>query len=128
MSLSLSLSLSPSHSLFLPLTLSLSLIFLSYISISGSLRCMHRVAVLLYTIYTSSIHSVFVLNMQILYGLSFFLFLSIMIFVSLEHKSSHKQHSYVYSNNQQCIVWLKIIIFILCQKSLDIKIMFHEDI
>ncbi len=51
-----------------------------------------------------------------------------MIFVSLEHKSSHKQHSYVYSNNQQCIVWLKIIIFILCQKSLDIKIMFHEDI
>ncbi len=38
-------------------------------------------------------------------------------------KSSHKQHSYICSNNQQYIVWVKIIIFLLCQKSLDIKIM-----
>ncbi len=31
-------------------------------------------------------------------------------------------------NNQQYIVWVKIVIFISCQKSFDIKIMFHEDI
>ncbi len=41
---------------------------------------------------------------------------------------SHKQHSYICSNSQKYIVWVKIIIFLLCQKSLDIKIMFHEDI
>ncbi len=46
--------------------------------------------------------------------------------VSLEHKSSHKQHRYIYSNNQQ--YGSKLYIFLLCQKSLDIKIMFHEDI
>ncbi len=32
-------------------------------------------------------------------------------YVSLEHKSSHKQHSYIYSNSQQYIVWVKIILF-----------------
>ncbi len=31
--------------------------------------------------------------------------------VTLEHKSSHKQHSYICSNSQQYIVWVKIIIF-----------------
>ncbi len=31
--------------------------------------------------------------------------------MSLEHKSSHKQHSYICSNSQQYIVWLKIIHF-----------------
>ncbi len=41
-----------------------------------------------------------------------------MIHVSLEHRSSHKQHGYICSNNQQYIVWIKIIIFLLCQKSL----------
>ncbi len=41
--------------------------------------------------------------------------------MTLEHKSSHKQHRYICS--QQYIVWVNII----CQKSLDIKIMFHED-
>ncbi len=46
----------------------------------------------------------------------------------LEHRRSHKQHRYICSNRQQYIVWLKIIIFLLWQKSLDIKIMFHEDI
>ncbi len=30
-------------------------------------------------------------------------------YVSLEHKSSHKQNSYICSNNQQYIVWLKMI-------------------
>ncbi len=48
--------------------------------------------------------------------------------VSLQHRRSHKQHSYICSNNQQYIVWVKIIHFLLWQKSLDIKIMFHEDI
>jgi len=33
------------------------------------------------------------------------------IFVSLEHKRSHKQHSYICRNSQQYIVWLKIIHF-----------------
>ncbi len=31
--------------------------------------------------------------------------------VTLEHKSSHKQHSYICSNRQQYIVWVKIIDF-----------------
>ncbi len=48
-----------------------------------------------------------------------------LLYVSLEHKSSHTQHSYICRNRQQYIVWVKIIIFILGQKSLDIKIMFH---
>ncbi len=40
-------------------------------------------------------------------------------YVSLEHKSSHKQHRYICSNRQQYIVWVKIIHFLLCQKSLE---------
>ncbi len=32
------------------------------------------------------------------------------------------------ANRPQYIVWVKIRIFLLWQKSLDIKIMFHEDI
>ncbi len=32
-------------------------------------------------------------------------------YVSLEHRRSHKQHRYIYRNNQQYIVWLKIILF-----------------
>ncbi len=31
--------------------------------------------------------------------------------VSLEHKRSHKQHSYICSNSQQYIVWVKIVNF-----------------
>ncbi len=45
-------------------------------------------------------------------------------YVSLENKSSHKQHSYIYNTSYGS----KLLIFLLCQKSLDIKIMFHEDI
>ncbi len=37
--------------------------------------------------------------------------LYINIYVSLEHKSSHKQHRYICSNRQQYIVWVKIIHF-----------------
>ncbi len=44
--------------------------------------------------------------------------LSILWFV--EHRRSHKQHSYICSNRQQYIIW----VFLLCQKSLDIKIIF----
>ncbi len=40
-------------------------------------------------------------------------------------QTSHKQHSYICSNIQQYIVWLKIIHFYFMP---DIKIMFHEDI
>ncbi len=32
-------------------------------------------------------------------------------FVSLEHRRSHKQHSYICSNSQQYTVWVKIIHF-----------------
>ncbi len=32
-------------------------------------------------------------------------------YVSLEHRRSHKQHSYICSNSQQYIVWVKIIHF-----------------
>ncbi len=39
-------------------------------------------------------------------------------YVTLEHKTSVKQHRYICSNNQQYIVW---VIFLSCQKSLDIK-------
>ncbi len=44
--------------------------------------------------------------------------------MTLEHRSSHKQHSYIYNTLYEA----KLYIFIICQKSLDIKIMFHEDI
>ncbi len=53
----------------------------------------------------------------------------ILINMILEHRSSHKQHSYICSNNQQYIDCMaQKYIFLLCQKSLDIKIMIHEDI
>ncbi len=39
-------------------------------------------------------------------------------FVSLQHKTNVKSLGYICSNSQQYIVWVKIIIFILCQKSL----------
>ncbi len=49
------------------------------------------------------------------------------IYVSLEHTTSLKQHIFVeITNNTLCRS--KLYIFILCQNSLDIKIMFHEDI
>ncbi len=45
------------------------------------------------------------------------------IYVTLEH--SHKQHGYICSNNQQCIVWLNSFM----PKIIRIlKIMFREDI
>ncbi len=50
------------------------------------------------------------------------------IICDLQHKSSLKSLGYICNNSQQYIVWVKIIIFLLCQKSLNIKIMFHEDI
>ncbi len=51
-----------------------------------------------------------------------------MKYLILKRGDSHKQHRYICSNKQKYIVRLKIIIFLLCQKSLDIKIMLHEDI
>ncbi len=45
--------------------------------------------------------------------LAHIILLKIYKYVSLEHKSSHKQHRYICSNNQQYIVWVKIIDFIL---------------
>ncbi len=47
--------------------------------------------------------------------------------VSLEHRSSLKQHSYICSYSQRYIVWLKVIHLYLMPK-IDIKIMLHEDI
>ncbi len=41
-------------------------------------------------------------------------------YVSLEHKSSHKQHRYVCSNSQQYIVWVKIIHFYFMPKIIRI--------
>jgi len=46
-----------------------------------------------------------------------------LLFKHIDSGVSHKQHRYICSNRQQYIVWVN-----LCQKSLDIKIMFHEDI
>ncbi len=51
-----------------------------------------------------------------------------MQYMSLQHRCSHKQHSCICSNRQQYSVWLKIIIFLLWQKWLDIKIVLHEHI
>ncbi len=44
-------------------------------------------------------------------------------------QTSHKLHRYICSNIQKYIVWVKIINFSLCQKSLGyyVKIMFHEE-
>ncbi len=33
------------------------------------------------------------------------------LYVTLEHRCSHKQHRYICSNSQQYIVWVKIIDF-----------------
>ncbi len=41
---------------------------------------------------------------------------------------SHKQHSYFVAIYNNTLYGSNLYIFILCQKSLDIKIMFHEDI
>ncbi len=41
-----------------------------------------------------------------------------LIYVTLDHKTSHKSLGYICSNNQKYIVCVKIIHFILCQKSL----------
>ncbi len=46
----------------------------------------------------------------------------ICLYVSLEHKSSHKQHSYICSNSQQYIVWVKIIHFYFMPKIIRILI------
>ncbi len=40
--------------------------------------------------------------------------------MSLEHKRSHKQHRYIYSNSQQYIVWVKIIHFYFMTKIIRI--------
>ncbi len=42
------------------------------------------------------------------------------IYMTLEHKSSHKQHSYICSNRQQYIVWVKIIHFYFMPKIIRI--------
>ncbi len=39
-------------------------------------------------------------------------------YVTLEHKTSLKSQACICSNNQKYIVWVKIIVFFLCQKSL----------
>ncbi len=43
------------------------------------------------------------------------------LYVTLEHKSSHKQHSYICSNRQQYIVWFKIIHFSVMTKVIRIS-------
>ncbi len=48
----------------------------------------------------------------------------LMVFVTLEHKSSLKQHRYICSNNQQYTVWVKIINFSLMPKIIKI---FNKD-
>ncbi len=40
--------------------------------------------------------------------------------VTLEHRSSHKQHSYICNNSQQYIVWVKIINFYFMPKIIRI--------
>ncbi len=50
------------------------------------------------------------------------------IYVSLEHKSSHNNTGIFVAIDNNTLYESKLCIFILCQKSLDIKIMFHEDI
>ncbi len=40
--------------------------------------------------------------------------------VSLEHKTSHKQHRYICSNSQKYIVWVKIVHFSLMPKIIRI--------
>ncbi len=42
------------------------------------------------------------------------------LYVTLEHKSSHKQHGYICSNSKQYIVWVKIIDFSFMTKILRI--------
>ncbi len=49
-------------------------------------------------------------------------------FVSLEHKSSLKSLGIFVAIAKHTLYGSKLLIFLLCQKSLDIKIMFHEDI
>ncbi len=48
--------------------------------------------------------------------------------VSLEHKSSYNNTGIFGAIANNTLYESKLSIFILCQKSLDIKIMFHEDI
>ncbi len=40
------------------------------------------------------------------------------IFVTPEHKTSLRLLGYIFNNSQQYTVWVKIIDFLLCQKSL----------
>ncbi len=46
------------------------------------------------------------------------IYLQILMNMTLDHKTSLKSHRYICSNSQQYIVWVKILIFLLCQKSL----------
>ncbi len=51
-------------------------------------------------------------------------------FVTLDHKTSHKEHGYICSNSPKYIVWVKMIDFSLMPKII-LGIMFwmlHEDI
>ncbi len=48
----------------------------------------------------------------------FFISNDYLTFVTLDHKTSLKSLEYICSNSQQYIVWVKIIHFSLCQKSL----------
>ncbi len=41
--------------------------------------------------------------------------------MTLDHKTSHKQHRYICSNSQKYIVWVKIIDFSCAKNHLDIK-------
>ncbi len=52
------------------------------------------------------------------------------IYVTLDHKTSLKSLGYIFNNSQKYIVWVKMIHFLLCQKSLGyyVKIMVHEEI
>ncbi len=42
----------------------------------------------------------------------------IIIYVTLDHKTSHKSLGFICSNSQQYIVWVKIIVFLFYAKNL----------
>ncbi len=43
-----------------------------------------------------------------------------MLYVSLDHKTSHKSHGYICSNTQQYLVWVKIVDFSFMPKIINI--------
>ncbi len=72
------------------------LLFLLFLSIIWHRKCTYAFK----NVYICSIY----LNVMLKYFL-------ISKYVTLEHKSSHKLPGYICSNNQQYIVWVKIIDF-----------------